>query len=63
LGVLLAEAVLGQLAQELVGDAVQDFDVLVLEALLAERVDHLAGGLLVLDDADDGSGHVGLLLG
>ena len=56
--ILLAEAMLGDLAHELVALAPQDLDVPVLEALAEEGIDHLAGDLLVVESADDGRCHL-----
>ena len=56
--VLLAEAMLGDLAHELVGITLQDLDVPVLEALAEKGIDHLAGDLLVVKSADDGRCHL-----
>src|SRR3712207_2579984 len=56
--ILLAEAMLGDLAHELVGITLQDLDVPVLEALVEEGIDHLAGDLLVVKSADDGRCHL-----
>ena len=51
---------LDDLAHERVPATLQDLDVPVLEAPLTERLDHLAGDLLVVEHADDGCCHLSL---
>ena len=52
--IVLAEAALDDLGHELVLVALQDLDVLVLEAGLEQLVDQLLGDLGALDRGDDG---------
>ena len=52
--IVLAEAALDDLGHELVLVAVQDLDVLVLEAGLEQLVDELLRDLGALDRGDDG---------
>ena len=52
-GIALAEAALDDLGHELVLVAVQDLDVLVLEAGLEQRVDELLRHLGAVDRGDD----------
>ena len=61
-GVVLAEAALDDLGDDLLLVAFQDLDVLVLEAGLEQLVDQLLRDLGALDRADHGRCHLGIFL-